>query len=286
MLDGGGQDRLPDAGLLGRRSDGQSPGIGPGARRLDGRHRVQATQDLLGTCPILGGREFEAHLDRRPTIAEQAGEPSDGPLPDEPAGGEDPDPIADGLDLGQEVAREQDGQAALVDEGAEEVEDLDHPERVDGGRRLIEDEDVGRLHQRVGDAEALLHATRIRFDAVVGAVGQADLIEDLVHRRFGLFAAQPVEAGRVTQVLATGETAVEADGVREVADAPLHLARVPGRIEPGHAGLAARRLGEAEEHEDRGGLAGAVLPEQAEDLAGSEPPGRACRPRSGCRSAS
>ena len=60
------------------------------------------------------------------------------------------------------------------------VEDLGHAERVDRGRRLVEDEDVGVLHERVGDAEALEHAARIGLDAVVGPVGQPDLLEDLV----------------------------------------------------------------------------------------------------------
>ena len=210
----------------------------------------------------------------------------DGPLPDQAPGGEDPDPVADRLDLGEQVAGEQDRQAPLVDQRPEEVEDLDDAERVDGGRRLVEDEDVGRLHQRVGDAEALLHAPRVRLDPVVRAIGQADLLEDLVHGRLGLAALQPVEARRVAQVLAAGQPAVEADGVGEVAHPPLDLARVPGRVEAGDARLAAGRLGQPEQHEDRRGLARAVLAEQAEDLARLGPRGRACRPRPGCRSAS
>ena len=157
-----------------------------------------------------------------------------------------------------------------MDERAEEIEDLDHAKRVDGGRRLVEDEDVRRLHQRVRDAEALLHAARVRLDAVVGTVGQTDLLEDLVHRGLGLATFEPVEAGRVAQVLAAGEAAVEADGVGEVADPTLDLAGMSGRIEADDARLAARRLGQTEEHEDRGGLARAVRPEQPEDLAGSD----------------
>ena len=71
-------------------------------------------------------------------------------------------------------------EAALVDEPAQQVEDLDHAERVDRRRRLVEDEQVGRLDQRVGDAEALAHAARVGADPVVGAARQADLVEDLV----------------------------------------------------------------------------------------------------------
>ena len=60
---------------------------------------------------------------------------------------------------------------------------------------------------------------------------------------------------------------VEADRVGQVADPSLDLARLPGRIETHHAGLAVGRLGQAEQHQDRRRLAGAVLAEQAEDLA-------------------
>ena len=58
---------------------------------------------------------------------------------------------------------------AVVDDAPQELEDLDDAERVDRGRRLVEDQDVGVLHERVGDAEALEHAPRVRVGPVVGA---------------------------------------------------------------------------------------------------------------------
>ena len=141
-------------------------------------------------------------------------------------------------------------------------------DRVDRRRRLVEDQDVGILDQRVGDAEALEHAARVRVDAVVGAIGHADLLEDLVDLRLRIGPRDAVQASRVAQVLAPGHAVVEADAVRQVADAALHLERVPGRIEADDAGPARRRLGQAEEHQDGRRLAGAVLAEQPEDLAG------------------
>ena len=78
----------------------------------------------------------------------------------------------------------------------------------------------------------------------------------------------PVQPGGVAEVLAAGEVAVEADAVRQVADPPLDLERATGRIQPDHARLAVGRLGQPEQHQDGRRLAGAVLPEQPEDLAG------------------
>ena len=112
--------------------------------------------------------------------------------PDEPAVGEDADPVADRLDLGQEMARQHDRQPALVDQPAQQVEDLDHADRVDRRRRLVEDEQVRRLDQGVGDAEPLAHAARVRLDRVVGATRQPDLLEDLVDGRVGLGASRPL----------------------------------------------------------------------------------------------
>ena len=69
----------------------------------------------------------------------------DRPMPDQPAGREDPDPVAHRLDLGQQVAGQQDRDAALVDELAQQLQDLDDADRVDRGGRLVEDEEVGSL---------------------------------------------------------------------------------------------------------------------------------------------
>ncbi len=193
-----------------------------------------------------------------------------GPLPDQPAGREDPDPVADRLDLVEQVAREQDGHVPLRDQLAQQVEDLGHAERVDRGRRLVEDEDVRILDQRIGDPESLEHASRVFLGVVVGPVGQTHLLERLVDRVLGLGARDPVEPGRVAQVVATGHVGVEANGVREVADAPLHLERPAGRIEPDDAGLALGRLGQPEQHQDGRRLAGAVLAEEAEVVDGDE----------------
>ena len=200
-------------------------------------------------------------------VTELGRELVDGPDPDEAARREDPDPVADGLDLAQEVAGEHDREAALGDEPAEQVEDLDDADRVDRRGRLVEDQEVRRLDQGIGDAESLAHAAGVGADPVVRTVGESDLGEDLVDGGLRLGLAQAVEAGRVAQVLAAGHVLVEADGVGQVTHPSLDLARLPGGVEPHHRCLAVGRLGQPEQHQDRGRLARAVLAEQPEDLA-------------------
>src|SRR6187431_966804 len=63
-------------------------------------------------------------VEREVRIARSLGELADRALRDEPAVGEDPDAIAEPLDLGQQVAREQHRQPAVADEGADEVQQL------------------------------------------------------------------------------------------------------------------------------------------------------------------
>ena len=157
---------------------------GPGASTDSTSGSARSAVAARSTSAGVG--ELELDLDDRRAIAELGGQLRDGALPDEPTGGEDPDPVAHRLDLGQQVAREHDREAAFVDELAQQVQDLDDAERVDRGRRLVEDEQVRRLDQRVGDAEPLAHAARVGLDRIVRPVGQADVGEDLVDGRLGL----------------------------------------------------------------------------------------------------
>jgi hypothetical protein len=250
-----GRPRRQGVAHFRRRSDGHDPGHG------------------LEQCPAaglhLGIGAVEADLQLRATVAEALGQLLQGPLTDESTGGEDADPVAHGLDLVEQVAREQDGQATLMGQAPKQVEHLDHADRVDGGRRLIEDEQVGILDQRIGDAQPLEHAPRIRLDERIGPIAQTDLDEDLVDGRLGDIARDAIESSRIAQVLATGHVAVEADLVGHVAHPSLDLERPARRIEAHHPRSTRGRLGETQEHQDGRRLARAVLAKQAEDLAGS-----------------
>ena len=89
-------------------------------------------------------------------------------------------------------------------------------------------------------------------------------------RAVGLAPRDGEQARGVEQVLARRQVVVEADGVGQVADPALDLERLAHRIEAQHLDRAAAGLGQPEHHQDGRRLAGAVGPEQAEDLAAAD----------------
>ena len=251
-----------------------------GAARRRRGHDAQPLLALVGPTSS-HARDGRARRGRSPSGApsiatsswtawsEPRGELLERPGGDEAAGGEEPDPVAQRLDLAQDVRREQDGQVALVDEAPEQREQLLDARRVDRDRRLVEDQDRRLLDQGVGDAQPLAHAAGVGVGALVGRVarggprGAARRSAPRPRER-----GDAVELRRVAQVLATGQAAVEADVVGQVAhlalDAPAARGSGPG---PTTRTTPLVGLGEAEQHQDRGGLAGAVRAQEPEHLA-------------------
>ena len=89
---------------------------------------------------------------------------------------------------------------------------------------------------------------------------------DQLLRRPGL----RVEAAEQVDQLDDGQVGIQRGGLELDADALLELDRVAPRVDAEHGDLAAVGLVEALEDLDRRRLAGAVGPEQAEDLAAAD----------------
>ena len=220
---GGGQRRRERRGDVAVRDDDRAGA--PGARRARTSSDARdGPRDGVDRRRVAVDRDLE--LD---PLVRAAGELLERPGGDEAARGEEADPVAQRLDLAQDVRREQDRQVALGDEAPEQREQLLDARRVDRDRRLVEDEDRRLLDQGVGDAEALAHAARVRLGLLVGGVVEPDLVEQLVDPRLGDGPRQAVELGRVAQVLAAGQAAVEAHVVGQVADLALDRERLAGR---------------------------------------------------------
>ena len=108
-------------------------------------------------------------------------------LGDDAPAGEDDDAVADELDFAQKVRVEEDGDAASP-ELLEEAAYCAPAARIEGARRLVEEEEARRPDEGLREPEPLLHALRHRFDPSGACVEQADELQQL-----GSLGSPPVE---------------------------------------------------------------------------------------------
>ncbi len=146
----------------------------------------------------------------------------------------------------------------LVDEGEERLLD----ERVEAGGRLVEDQELGPVLERDHQADLLLVPLRVLPEAPLRIN-----VEALDQRRLeGLVDPAP-QVSEILEGLATGQAVVEGELARNVADPAVDPDRVDARFDAEDKGSAARRADQVEDRADRGRLARAVRPEEAEHLA-------------------
>ena len=146
-----------------------------------------------------------------------------------------------------------------------QVADLAAADRIDAVGRLVEEDHVRLVQQRLGDAEPLFHALGVGADLVVHPALEADQLEDLGDA-LAADAGRHVEQGAVeVEQAGAGVVVGEAVVLGQVADAAADGRRAGRLVE--EQGLALGLADDAEKDLDERGLAGAVLAEQAEDLA-------------------
>src|SRR5262249_50934755 len=168
-----------------------------------------------------------------------------------------------------EVGGEEGGEA-LPFEAANDCEQLVRGVRIETGSRLVENRDLRAFHQNFGEAEPLAHAARERADAVFGSLREANARERVGDPFFALAFSETDQTRRVAEVIDGGHLIVEADGVGHVADPTLDRKRLARGVEAEHAHVAAGNVGKPQQHQDRRRLAGAVRPEQPEDLTATD----------------
>ena len=189
-----------------------------------------------------------------------------GALGDHGAVVDDHDVVGEHVGFLEVLRGEQDG-------GAATHERLDHaPELVaalgvESGGGLVEEEHGRAVHERGGEVEATAHAAGVRARHAVGGVAERELLEQLVGAGGDLRRRQVRQLAHQREVLATGEVLVDRGVLAGEADAPSHPLRVLAHVDAEHAGGSPVGLEQGGEHPHGRGLARAVGPEQAEDLA-------------------
>ena len=139
------------------------------------------------------GAARRSHLDRLRAQVAQLGERA---LVDEPALAQDPDSVAERLDLAEDVRREEDGLAALLRLGHGLAEGHLH-QRVEAARRLVEDQEVGAARERGDQLHLLAVAVRERAHLLAGV--ELEALDEHARGRRDPFPRAPARGTRASR---------------------------------------------------------------------------------------
>ena len=141
-------------------------------------------------------------------------------------------PVAELVGLLEVLGRQEDGRARGVDP-ANLVPDRQPRGRVEAGRRLVEEQHLGRVDQCAREVEPPLHAARVRLRPPIGGVGEPDELEQLLGPRVGVRGRDPVQAALQLEQLAPGLHGVEPDLLERDADPPAHRGGIGDDVDAG-----------------------------------------------------
>ena len=138
---------------------------------------------------------------------------------------------------------------------------------IDAVGRFVEKQHLRVMQQGAHERQLLLHAAGKIGGPAVAERLHARHAEQLLHRvdRDRPWGAEQV--GVEDHVLVDGEIAIQAEALGHVADAVLDGIQLAGDVVAGDPGFAFGGIEQAAEQPQRGGLPGAVRPDDAEDLA-------------------
>ena len=108
---------------------------------------------------------------------------------------DDRDARAELLELGKDVAADEDRLAERA-ELAEELAQLHAGPRVEARGRLVEQQDLRVVDERVGEAQALLHAAGEALDIRVALVAEVDEVQQVADHLAPAGGGDPVAAAK------------------------------------------------------------------------------------------
>ena len=190
------------------------------------RRHVRLRRESVASGRQLVAVEQDADAQDGPE-AEPPFDVGDAALGEDLAAIDDRDAGAQLLELGQDVAADDDGLAHRT-ELAEELAKLDPRARIETGRRLVEEQHLRVVDEGVGEAQPLLHAARQVLDVGVAPIAEIDQLEEVADHPAPAGRRQAVAAREEVEVLPDLHVVVDPERVRhEPEDAP-DLVGVPG----------------------------------------------------------
>jgi hypothetical protein len=296
-LAGEREEDLVEAGLAEREARDRDPGVAELGERLRGALRVGHRDRERGgvALEVHGGPEAacqkplglgalprveQPHLQRG--LAHRRLELPRRPLGDHAPVVDDRDPARELVGL-VEVLRAEQHRGALGDERAHDVPHLVARARVQPGRRLVEEHQLGGHDDARGDVQPPAHAARVVLDQAPGGLLEAERGDELLRAGVGLPARVAEQAPEQHEVLRAAEVLVDRGELAGQADALAHRVGVGDDVVAEHARAAAVGLEQRREHPDRGGLPGPVGPEHPVDRCRGAPRGPRRRRRGWAR---
>ena len=105
--------------------------------------------------------------------------------------------IAGEFDVGEKVGRQDQIDALVVAEIVDELEHLVAPFGIHPVGGLVEEQQVGIVHERLRQLDPLFHPGRVGFDVPVAGFAKPDVEQDLVRALHGIVARQPRQLAAV-----------------------------------------------------------------------------------------
>jgi hypothetical protein len=139
--------------------------------------------------------------------------------------------------------------------------------RVDTHRRLIQQQQARRAHQRAGQPELLLHAARQAAGQAARERGQTGHVHQFPVARAAPGMRHTLQVRIQVQVLLHAQVFIQAKPLRHVTDRGLHLERLRDNIDVQCANLPRVRKQQSRRQPHKCSLAGAVGSDEPGDLA-------------------
>src|SRR2546425_6474465 len=175
---------------------------------------------------------------------------------------DDRDAVAEDLGLVEVMGGEDDGRAAFLD-AANQLPEVSASLRIESGRRLVEEENLGSVDEGGRDGKTLSLTPRERLLLLPRALLEVDRAQE--RERVDV---ESVAGSEELDGLPRGEVVRERAPLQLHPDPPLDAGRIGENVDAGDRGRAGIGAPQALEDLDRRRLAGAVRAEEPEHLAG------------------
>ena len=137
--------------------------------------------------------------------------------------------------------------------------------RIQSGRRLVQENDLGPADQRHGQIQLPAHAAGIGRCRLAGRFGQIEALQQVRDHLLGFAGAQPVEIRHQLEVLLAGQQLVHRGELAGDPDDRAHRLGLGRDVVPGYADRPAVGFHQRGQHVHRGRLARPVGAEQGKN---------------------